>query len=56
VAPEDIEAELERIIQPFGEETERFRQVFDTPDGRATIRRDLLSQKTLERLGQIASG
>lgn len=56
VTPEEIEAELERIIQPFGEETERFRQVFDTPDGRATIRRDLLSQKTLNRLAEIASG
>jgi trigger factor len=56
VTPDEIEAELERIIQPFGEETERFRQVFDTPDGRATIRRDLLSQKTLTRLSEIASG
>jgi trigger factor len=56
VTQEDIDAELERIIEPFGEESARFREIFNSEDGRATIRRDLLSQRTLERLSAIASG
>lgn len=56
ITPEDVDAELERIIEPFGDDRARFREIFGSEDGRATIRRDLLSQRTLERLSAIASG
>jgi trigger factor len=52
----DIEAELDRIAAPMGEEASRFRELFMTPDGIATIRRNLLSQQTLERLSEIVAG
>ncbi|MGE5596299.1 MAG: hypothetical protein ACM3S1_09720, partial [Hyphomicrobiales bacterium] len=56
VTDADVEAELDRLSAPLGEEAERFKQLFATPDGVATIRRNLVSQKTLARLSAIASG
>jgi len=56
VTPDDIDAEINRMIEPFGDQADRFREIFGSEDGRATVRRDLLSQKTLTRLGEIASG
>ncbi|MFN8508732.1 MAG: trigger factor [Dehalococcoidia bacterium] len=52
----DVEAELDRIAAPMGEEAGRFRELFMTPDGIATIRRNLQSQQTLERLSAIVAG
>ena len=56
VAPPEIDAEIERICEPMAEQRERFLEVFNSPDGRSTVRRDLLSQKTMARLAEIAAG
>lgn len=55
-APEDIEAELDRLVAPMGEDSARLRAIFGSEDGRATIRRNLITEQTLERLATIASG
>ena len=53
---EEVEAEIERMAGPMGEEAARFKELFATAEGIATIRRNLMSQKTLERLAAIARG
>jgi hypothetical protein len=40
----------------MGDDAERFRQMFASEEGVATIRRNLLSRKTLDRLAAIAKG
>ena len=52
----EIDAEIDRIIEPMGENADRFREIFNTADGRTTVRRDLTSQRTMERLSAIAAG
>lgn len=56
VTPEEIEAEVDKLVAPMGDEAERFRQMFSSAEGVQTIRRNLLTQKTLERVAAIASG
>lgn len=52
----DINAEVDRILSQFGDESERFRQFFDTPQMRESITNDLLTRKVMERIGQIGKG
>ena len=56
VTAEEIEGELDKLVEPLGDDAERFRQMFATEDGVATLRRNLLSRKTLDRLAAIAQG
>ncbi len=56
VSAEEIEGELDKLVEPLGDDAERFRQMFATDDGVATLRRNLLSRKTLDRLAAIAQG
>jgi trigger factor len=56
ISVEEIEQELEVLVAPMGDDAERFRQMFATDEGVATIRRNLLSRKTLERLTALARG
>lgn len=56
VTPEEIEAELERLIAPMGDDAARFREMFSSPQGVETIRRNLTTQKTLDRVAAIANG
>jgi trigger factor len=56
VSAEEIEGELDKLVESLGEDTERFRQMFGTEEGVSTIRRNLLTRKTLERLATIARG
>ena len=53
-----IEAELDRIVEPMGDgpETAQLREMFASNEGTATIGRNLLTERTLERLQAIASG
>jgi hypothetical protein len=53
--PEDVEARLDELVEPAGEEAARLRQLFATPDGVASIRRNLLSERTLARIREIAT-
>jgi trigger factor len=55
VTAEDIEARLDQLVQPAGDEAARLRQLFATPDGVASIRRNLLSERTLAHIREIAT-
>ena len=56
VTPDDIDAEIDKIVGPMeGEDGQRFRELFtSSPDGIETIRRNIISQRTLDRLAEIA--
>ncbi len=56
VSAEEIEEELDTLVAPMGDDAARFRQMFATEEGVSTIRRNLLSRKTLDRLAAIARG
>lgn len=56
VSAEEIEEELDNLVAPMGDDAARFRQMFATEEGVSTIRRNLLSRKTLDRLAAIARG
>lgn len=56
VSAEEIEEELDTLVAPMGDDAARFRQMFATDEGVSTIRRNLLSRKTLDRLAAIARG
>jgi len=56
VSAEEIEEELDKLVEPMGEDAQRFREMFATEEGISTIRRSLISKKTLDRLAVIASG
>ncbi len=51
----DVEAELDTLTAPMGDDAARFREMFASTEGLATIRRNLLSRKTLDRLAQIVT-
>jgi len=55
VTPEDVEAEIETMTASAGVQSAQLRQLFASEDGRATIRRNLLTRKTLTRLIEIAT-
>ncbi|MCC7363247.1 MAG: trigger factor [Dehalococcoidia bacterium] len=57
VGDEDVEAEVSRLAGPLGDDDgNAFRQIFASPEGQASIRRNLLSQRTIDRLAEIAAG
>ncbi len=56
VTAEEIDEELDSLVAPMGDDAPRFRQMFANEEGVATIRRNLLSRKTLDRLAAIAKG
>jgi len=56
VTADEIEEELDTLVAPMGDDASRFRDMFATDEGVSTIRRNLMSRKTLERLTAIASG
>jgi len=55
VADEEIEAEIERLVASAGPQGEQLRQFMSSDDGRATIRRNMATKKTLARLVEIAT-
>jgi len=57
VSPEEIEAELDRMVGLVGdsEEAQSTREVFGSETGRAVIRQDQLTKKTLARLREIVT-
>ena len=55
-ANEEIDAEVDKLIGPMGEDGERFRALFAGEEGRGTIRRNLVTQKTFDRISAIAAG
>ena len=55
VAEDEIDAEVEKMTASMGAQAEQFRSMFNTENGRDTVRRNLLTRKTLERLIEIAT-
>jgi trigger factor len=59
VAEADIDTEIERLIAGASggseEQIQRYRQIFRSPEARASLSRSLQTRKTLERLVEIAS-
>jgi trigger factor len=56
VTAEEIGEELDKLVEPMGDDAQRFRDMFATPEGVTSISRNLISKKTLDRLAAIASG
>ncbi len=56
VTADEVITEIQNLAAPMGEEAQRFVEMFSSPEGIATIRRNLLSRKTLERVQAIARG
>lgn len=57
VTSDDIDAEIDRLSETLGQEDgARFRELLSTVEGIESIRRTLISQRTLERLVTIAKG
>ncbi|HLC04184.1 MAG TPA: trigger factor [Anaerolineales bacterium] len=52
----DIDSELDRVISPLKEQGAELRKALDTPAGRRRIALDLLTDKAVKRLTQIARG
>ncbi len=55
VSPDEIQAEIERTM-PTGEGAEKLREAFETDLGRAVVRQDVLTDKSLARLREIVAG
>lgn len=56
VANEDIDREIERMLERFGDQGAGLRSAIDTPTMRDNIKNDLLEQGVLERIAAIAKG
>jgi hypothetical protein len=56
VEESEVGAALDRILQPLSESKDAVRRALDTPAGRRRIRLDLLTDKAVARLVQIARG
>ncbi len=56
VTDEDVDAELDRIVAPAGDEADKLRDLFNNDEGRATIRRNVLSDRTLSRIKELVAG
>ena len=56
VSTDEIQKEITAMSQPLGEQAERFRELLSTPTQQRRIKNDLLTDKAIERLVQIAKG
>jgi trigger factor len=56
VTDADIEARIAEMLEQFGEQADSFRQFFDTPNMRSSMRNDLRQQKIFDRVIAIAKG
>ena len=55
VADEEVEAEIERLTSGVGGQADDVRRLFSTESAKESLRRSLLTRKTLDRLVEIAS-
>jgi len=56
VEEEEVEAQIKRMSSSFGEQADKAREVFSSPDNMRSIASDLLTNKALQRLAAIARG
>jgi trigger factor len=54
VSDEEVTEEIDRLTSSAGTQAAQLRQLFESEDGRGTIRRNLMTRKTLARLVEIA--
>jgi trigger factor len=52
---EDVEQEIETMTAAAGQQADQLRQIFGSENGRETIRRNLVTRKTLAHLVEIAT-
>lgn len=59
VADNEIDEEIDRLVSQAGAgdpaQLERYRQIFRSPEARASLQRSILTRKTVDRLVEIAS-
>ncbi|MYI85535.1 MAG: hypothetical protein F4081_01795, partial [Dehalococcoidia bacterium] len=55
VTEDEIGEQVEKMLEPLGEQAESMRTMFESDRGSASIRNSLLTDKTLARLQEIAS-
>ena len=55
VTPQDVEDEIDRMSAQAGAQAPRLRELFSRDEGRESVRRNLLTRRTLERLVEIAT-
>jgi trigger factor len=55
VTDEEVEAEVDRIASGAGAQSEEFRRLFSGEAARESLRRSLLTKKTLDRLVELAT-
>lgn len=56
VSQEEVQQEIDSMVQESGQRGESVRQLFGASDGRESLRRLLLTRKTVQRLADIARG
>ena len=56
VAPEEITAEIDRMAPPGDEQAAAFREALESGQGQLVVFQDVLTEKTLQRLRDIATG
>jgi FKBP-type peptidyl-prolyl cis-trans isomerase (trigger factor) len=56
VDEDEVEAEIDRIVEPFEGQSEELRKTFDTPSSRRHLTLDLITTKAIKRLTTIARG
>ncbi len=56
LTPADVDAEIDRIISGFGENSGQFRGLFAEPSMRESVENDLLTQRVTDRIVSIAKG
>lgn len=56
IGNEQIDARIDEMLTQFGEQAEALRSIFDTPQMRENIARDLLNTAGLERITAIGQG
>jgi trigger factor len=54
--PDAVEAEIDRLSEAAGEETEQMRAMLESPEGRLSIASDLVMTQAQERVIQIGKG
>jgi trigger factor len=54
VSDDEVTEEIDRLTSSAGTQAAQLRQLFESEDGRGTIRRNLMTRKTLARLVELA--
>ncbi len=56
VDADEVKAEIDRLVAPFGDNADKLRKSFEQPLGQRRVELDLLTEKAIERLVSVAKG